>query len=738
LNRLVALAACLAVATLLAATFTASYRGTEEDSAFVAGGRGAQAALDEGRLLGVDVQRLVSSPAALGLGVRADPRNTVLVVSNPLAPYTPTEAAAVADWVAQGNHLLVADDTGQAHTLTAPYGIAFERVRLVSGPGEWSATLGRDRFDLAPVHPTGLLLQPGVAAQVLASSPADSFLDRDGDGVIAVSDPRGSFPFAARVEHGAGSVFAVADSGLFTAEGALAKENRAFVAALLGEALPEGGLVLIDESRSTSDPLLAAAASATSAAATPGWRAGLTGLAVALLVGLCVPAALRQWRAHRFNPNRFRSRASLVGERAGPEPLPKGGWTQRGGAAALLAGALCIGAFLWGSQQAAIAGSVLLVALGLAATARVPALRARRETSGERLDESAELAVSLELTARHGRTTDLEFQDRLPETFEVREGTNWFQASLQRDAPLRLTFQAAPALRGPHVVGPLLARSSDPLGLRVDQAILLEGTPVRVNPRRESVRKLPFRTRIPTATLGPHLVNRAGDGSEFHALRSYQSGDSFRAVNWKASARSRTLMVNQRVHESMTRLTLFLDARAVSAAGPAASSPLAHGCRAALSVASGALRMRDRLRVVVYGDGVQELPALPGSRQLHQFTEVLAALDAKGETTFAQALDQVLPTLRPGTPILVASGLEGDATIPDALRTARAKGLQPVVLASPLGLHPVDGEAPSEADAEAISDRRAQTVSSIQALGVPVFDAVANVPLDLLFRTGGT
>jgi len=271
----------------------------------------------------------------------------------------------------------------------------------------------------------------------------------------------------------------------------------------------------------------------------------------------------------------------------------------------------------------------------------------------------------------------------------------------------------------------------------VDQAVVLEGVPVRVNPRRESVRKLPFRTRVPTATLGPHLVNRAGDGSEFHALRSYQSGDSFRSVNWKASARSRTLMVNQRVHESMTRLTLFLDARAVSAAGPAASSPLAHGCRAALSVASGALRMRDRLRVVVYGDGVNELPAMPGSRQLHQFTELLAGLDAKGETSFAEALNQVLPTLRPGTPILLATGLEGDDTIPDALRTARAKGLQPVVLASPLGLQPLDGESQPEPDAAGIAQRRAHTVSAIQALGIPVFDAVANVPLDLLFRTGG-
>lgn len=737
MNRLLSLAACLAAIAVLAAALVPSALQPETSSAFVEGGDGAQAAVDEARALGLGVQRLVASPAALGLGVPLDPRGNLLVVSRPQAPYAADEAQAVADWVAQGNHLLVADDIGQAHTLTAPYGVAFERVRLVPGTGPWIATLGRERFDLAPVRPTALLIQRGVAAEVIATSPADSFLDRDGDGLIGASDPQGAFPFAARMAHGAGSVVVLADPGILTEAGILPLENRPFLAALLSEGLPEGGRVIVDESRSPSNPLLAAAAAALSAAAATHWRFGLVAIGIALLAGLMAPAALRQWHAHRFNPHRFQSRASLIVGGAGEQNLPRAGWTQRGGAAALLAGALSLGALLWGNQQAAVAGGSLVVALGLAAATRVPAVRASRKASTDRLDESSDLEVGLELTATSSRTPPLEFQDRLPETFEVREGSNWFQATLGHTSPVRASFRAAPALRGPYVVGPLLARSLDPLGLRMDQVVILDGTPVRVNPRRESVRKLPFRTRIPTATLGPHLVNRAGDGSEFHALRSYQSGDSFRSVNWKASARSRSLMVNQRVHESMTRLTLFLDARAISAAGPAASSPLAHGCRAALSVASGALRMRDRLRVVVYGDGVIELPALPGSRQLHQFTEVLAGLDAKGTTSFVEALDQVLPTLRAGTPILLATGLEDDATIPEALRTARAKGLQPVVLASPLGLHPLDGESPAEADAEAIAQRRAHTIASIQALGVPVFDAVANVPLDLLFRTEG-
>lgn len=747
------LAATIALVAVAGATLVGSAVQAEDDSAFVAGGQGAQTVVEEAQGLGLDALRLSASPSALGRGLQADPARTLLVVASPQAPYTAAEADAVARWVERGGRLLVADAFGQAHTLTAPYGIAFERVRLVD-PSEsptWDATVGRETFKVGPSAPTALLITPGLPALVLASSPPASFIDRDGDGLIGAADPQGAFPVIASIGHGLGKVIVVADPGLFTSDGARLAENRAFVAALLQQALPDGGAVLVDESRAVEDPALASAAAALSAAAAMPWRAVLAGLAILLLAALLLPAALGHWRAHRFRPDRFTRRDTLgpdgaegSGSGAGLGPAAAGGgerpggWTSRGTAAALLAGALCVGALVWGSQQAAVAGSALLAALAVAALPRTPHLRAERSLSAPRLDEASDLRVELTLRGAAGSGGDLEFQDGLPETFEMREGTNWFRARVARQAPLTIRFVASPALRGPYEVGPLRVRASDALGLRVDEARLLGGTEVRVNPRRESVRKLPFGTRIPTITMGPHLVNRAGDGSEFHALRMYQTGDSFRSVNWKASARSRELMVNQRVHESMTRLVVFLDARAVSAAGPASSSPLAHGCRTVLSIASGALRVRDRLRIVVYGDGVHELPPMPGSRQLHELTELLAGLAPAGRTSFEQAIGELLPSLRSGSPLLLASGLEGDPSMAAGLRVARAHGLRPVVVASPLGLHPLDAEdGGPEPDAERIAAARQETVSAIQALGVPVFDAVANVPLDLLFRTGG-
>lgn len=734
MNRVLALALGALLLAGIAASVTATLARDERGSAFVDGSGGAQAAVEAAGELGLRVQRLGASPAALGRGLPVDPEHTLLLVADARAPYTTEEARQVAAWVQRGGVLLVADDFGQGSSLLAPYGVAFERVRLVAPTdAPWPASAGEP--GVQPPSPSAVFVGPGTQAETLVASPVQSFLDRDGDGVIGASDPEGAFPFLVRTTRGDGQVLALADADVLTATGAAAGSNRAFVSGVLAKALPDGGLILVDESRAPHAPLLGAMAWPLSAAASTPWRIGLAAFGTLLLLALLLPPGWVPWAAHAFRPDRFVRRTDLLAGSGLPAPGP-GGWTRRGAAAALLALALATGAILWGSGQAAVASGALLVALAVASWPRRPAIRATRVLSAERMDEGSQLSVSLKLAGAHA-SVPVEVQDTLPETFQLVQGSNWFRTTTRR-AALEATYEVTPALRGPHAVGPLRVRALDPLRLRADDGVVLAADEVRVNPRREPVRRLPFGTRVPSVTMGPHLVNRAGDGSEFQALRQYQSGDPFRSVNWKASARSPSLMVNQRVHESMTRLVIFLDARAVSAAGPANESPLAHGCRAVLSIAAGALQVRDRLRVVVYGDGATELPPLPGSRQLHALTDLLAGLQPGGATPFGEALEQVLPSLRSGTPMLLASGLEADDSVVDALRKARGHGLRPVVLASRVGLEPKDpGQGGPEPDAQAIAAQRDETVRALQAMGIPVHDAVPNVPLDVLFRLGG-
>lgn len=736
----------LGAGVLVLAATVLSALATEPDSAF--SGRGdASALVEEAVAQDLETLRLLSGPRAFSTSPDQDPERTLLVLVAPERPYRDEEAAAVHAFLEEGGSVLVADNFGHGNSVTTPLGFTFERVRLVEGEEVVSVTLGARELSLRVVAPTALHVDPGTAHTVLASSSGNSFLDRDGDGLVSASEPPGPFPVLVETAVGAGRLVVLSDPTILSADadageadgasGADAGDNAAFREAILAHLLPEGGRVVVDESRSpSSDPWLATAAALVGTATSDPWRYVVAVLSVLfLLAGVLL--ALDAWGPHRFDVDRFVRRADL----AKPDPAtadphePAGTtvqWTRRGRAA--LAGGLVLAVLglALGNRQATYAAALLLLGGALAVWAPPVRVRAVRRVGTDRLHEEGRTDVELDLDVS-GRGGRVEVLDALAPEFELVEGDNWFQTTLRPRKPVQVTYRVRGALRGPHAVGPLRVRASDPFGLRTVERTVHETHEVLVLPRNDPLSRIPFRSRVAMLTLGPHLVNRAGDGTEFHALRDYQRGDSVRMVNWKASARSDGLVVNQRVHESMATIAVFLDARAVTGAGAVRTNPLNEGCRAAMSIVTGALQARDKVRLFVYGDGVRELCPDAGRSKAHEVSEALAGLEARGDTTFLEAVRETLPEVRPSSPFVLVTGTEGDDTLVEGLRLLRQRNAQPFVLALEIGTGS-DGEA--EPDAERLRRARQDAIRSIQSTGTPVLPAVPGMPLGTLFQVG--
>jgi uncharacterized protein (DUF58 family) len=127
-------------------------------------------------------------------------------------------------------------------------------------------------------------------------------------------------------------------------------------------------------------------------------------------------------------------------------------------------------------------------------------------------------------------------------------------------------YRVPTARRGLIRTGPLRALRRDVLGLTQRTTTLAGSEEVLIVPHTIS---LPFPSVGSSGRLGQHLRMKSWGqtGTEFHSLREYQRGDDIRRINWKASARSTSLIVRETALEGIRRCTVVLDVTASQYAG---------------------------------------------------------------------------------------------------------------------------------------------------------------------------
>ena len=126
---------------------------------------------------------------------------------------------------------------------------------------------------------------------------------------------------------------------------------------------------------------------------------------------------------------------------------------------------------------------------------------------------------------------------------------------------------------------------------------------------------------------GPHRLVQTGLGSEFKELRQHRPGDPFRAIEWKASARRRQLMVRELESEMVLDVALLLDISPSMRQGAVGSSALDLCAGRIHAVARTALGCHDRFGLITYDQRVfGELPPRGGKDQLARVARHLAAI----------------------------------------------------------------------------------------------------------------
>jgi uncharacterized protein (DUF58 family) len=235
---------------------------------------------------------------------------------------------------------------------------------------------------------------------------------------------------------------------------------------------------------------------------------------------------------------------------------------------------------------------------------------------------------------------------------------------------------------GRHEVGPITVSAYDRFGLVVDEQLLEPQLQLRVYPAAERLQRLlrPLETQ---PFVGNQVARAKGDGIEYADIRPFVPGDRLRRVNWRASARRQTLLVNESHPERNADVVLFLDIFAE--AGPQDESTLDHTVRAATALAEVYLRRRDRVGVVSFGGMIRWLTPASGGRQLHRIVESL--LDTHVAFSAVSKTADLLPprTLPPQSLVLALTPLL-DRRALEALADLRGRGFDLAIIdVSPLG-----------------------------------------------------
>lgn len=178
-----------------------------------------------------------------------------------------------------------------------------------------------------------------------------------------------------------------------------------------------------------------------------------------------------------------------------------------------------------------------------------------------------------------------------------------------------VTYHTSVPSRGEHAFGPVTVRWTSPLGLFERQVRLDVPGAVRVYPSFRQLRSWGVLAREDERKAPVRVRRRPGGESEFERLRPYVRGDSYRHIDWRASARQAALVTREFGQESNQNVIFLVDAGRMMSAQIGELTAFDHALDAAVTMGQVALRHGDRVGILVYDDQVRAwLPPKSGAR----------------------------------------------------------------------------------------------------------------------------
>ncbi|MBY3050116.1 DUF58 domain-containing protein [Rhizobium laguerreae] len=188
--------------------------------------------------------------------------------------------------------------------------------------------------------------------------------------------------------------------------------------------------------------------------------------------------------------------------------------------------------------------------------------------------------------------------------------------------------------RGRYAVNELWLKWPSRLKLLEIIAKMPVGKEIAVQPDISPVLSGAIRTQILPLEAGQKDLRLRGEGSEFHQLREFASGMDPRSIDWKRSARMRSLVVREMRAERNHQIILCVDSGRLMAEQLAGFTKLDRAINAALATCWGAGLAGDLVGFYSFDSRPRLfVPALPGRAAFSRLQTVCAGLRYETQET---------------------------------------------------------------------------------------------------------
>jgi uncharacterized protein (DUF58 family) len=231
--------------------------------------------------------------------------------------------------------------------------------------------------------------------------------------------------------------------------------------------------------------------------------------------------------------------------------------------------------------------------------------------------------IHLDLHNKSGMALKVSIIDELPFQFQKRN----FLEKMRLD-PLeknRLTYPVHPVKRGEYHFGAINLYLSSRVGLIEKRYSHDFPMMAQVFPSIIQMKELELRAFNKISYLaGIKKIRRIGHSYEFEQIKNYVQGDDYRAINWKASSRKATLMVNQYEDERSQQVYSIIDKSRSMRMPFADLSLMDYAINSTLAISNIILRKHDMAGLITFSDKIGATIKADG--RPYQLQKILQAL----------------------------------------------------------------------------------------------------------------